>query len=102
MNRQTEGYCHCIKPPLCDVGLINIKKQYVGLINIKDKTVTSTSKNKNLERWTADADCYFLMSADDSLAMTKDLKTVLKECRLDRYEVLEVRQRYGTFQQLPA
>jgi len=70
---------------------------------LKTKTLNGGQpiENKDLEWWTANADCHFLMSADDSLTMTKDLQAVLEERRLDRHEILKVSQRYGTFKQLP-
>jgi len=42
------------------------------------------------------------MGVDDSLTVTKDLKTILKESRLDRHKILKISQRYRTFKQLPA
>ena len=65
-------------------------------------SLTAVHENKYLVWWTADADRHFLVSTDDSFAMTKYLKTILEECRLDRHKILEVSQRYWMFKQLPA
>lgn len=57
--------------------------------------------NSNLKRRTTDSNGHFLFRANHGLSVSKDLKAILEEGRLDWNKVLEVGQGDGSLEQLP-